>query len=138
MYATKTFFALALTAGIASSALAQSSEDGLDPLYDQEGKPKTMATGVAQSIGLCTTIVKSNLDPKNFPNRQITLSCPTGYTVVSGGAQCYDYENWYGSLTKSFPYGNGWAATCQHYSYNGKKNNEGAQIISNMYVRCCQ
>jgi len=138
MYATKTFFALALTVGLASSALAQSSEDGLDPLYDQEGKPKAMATGVAQSIGLCTTISKWNLDPKNFPKRQITLSCPTGYTAVSGGAECYDYQNWYGRLTKSFPYGNGWAATCQNYSYNGVTDNEGALIIKVMYVRCCQ
>ncbi|MDP2904253.1 MAG: hypothetical protein Q8N96_14300 [Methylovulum sp.] len=98
-----------------------------------------LASGVAQSAGLtCTTINKWNLDPQNFPNRQITLSCPTKYTAVSGGAECYDYANWYSRLTKSFPYNNGWAATCQYFDYNGTTNNEGAQIIKVMYVRCCK
>ena len=86
----------------------------------------------------CTTISKWNLEPKNFPNKQVTLSCDTGYTAVSGGAECYDYGNWYGRLTKSFPNENGWSATCQRYDYNGSVNNEGAQTIKVMYVRCCK
>jgi hypothetical protein len=95
--------------------------------------------GVSQSDELaCITKYAWNLDPKAFPDKQITLLCDSGYTAVAGGAECYDYANWYGRLTKSFPYGNGWAATCQGYNYNGTTNNEGAQIIKVMYVRCCQ
>lgn len=121
-----------------SPAFAQNRLDGLDPYYDQEGKPKTTSIVTTQNIRRCTTISKWNLDPKDFTDRQITLSCPKGYTAVSGGAECYDYQGWYGRLTKSFPYGNGWAATCQNYSYDGATNNEGALIIKTMYVRCCR
>ena len=86
----------------------------------------------------CITRHAANVDPKDFPEKQITISCDSGYTAMGGGAACYDVGNWYGRLTKSFPYGNGWAATCQGYNYNGTTNNEGAQIISNLFVVCCQ
>lgn len=86
----------------------------------------------------CRTRSAWNLDPDDFENRQIFLACEAGYTVVGGGAECYDYANWYGRLTKSMPFGNGWSATCMRYDYNGTENNEGAQMIKSMYVRCCR
>ena len=97
-----------------------------------------MACGIAQSELACTTKSTWNLIPANFPSGQITLSCNSGYTVMGGGAECIDYGNWYGRMTKSFPYQNGWAATCKRYDFNGSTNNDGAQIIKVMYVRCCQ
>lgn len=86
----------------------------------------------------CTTVSVSNLDPADFEGRQIVLNCEPGYRVVGGGAECYDFANWFGRLTKSMPIENGWGATCMRYDYNGSENNEGAQIIKRMYVRCCR
>jgi hypothetical protein len=98
-----------------------------------------LVCNIAQGSELvCTTKSAWNLSPDNFLNSQITLSCDPGYIVIAGGAECYDNGNWYGRMTKSFPYENGWAATCKRYDFNGAASNEGAQIIKVMYVRCCQ
>lgn len=86
----------------------------------------------------CTNKEVWNLDPKDFPNRQVVLACDGTSTMVSGGAACYDSGNWMSRLTKSYPSGNGWAATCVHYNDNSTVSNAGAHIIKVMYVRCCQ